>query len=262
MHQLVLLRHGESIWNRENRFTGWTDVDLSPQGIEEAHWAARLLREAGFSFDVAYTSVLRRAIRTLWIVLDDMDLMYLPVHHSWRLNERFYGALQGMEKQELTRIYGKEQVALWRRGFAIRPPPVSTTDPRHPAFDPRYADLNREVLPATESLEDTLARVMPCWNGQIASAIRGNKRILVVAHGNSIRALIKYLDTIPDNEITGLNIPTGFPLVYELDDSLHPVRHYYLGDPEEIRRATVSVAGQNTPLVQDDPHIVAKKESP
>jgi 2,3-bisphosphoglycerate-dependent phosphoglycerate mutase len=244
MFTLVLLRHGESTWNRENRFTGWTDVDLSPQGIEEAHRAARLLRDNGYSFDITYTSVLRRAIRTLWIVLDDMDLMYLPVYHSWRLNERHYGALQGLDKRETTGKFGKEQVAAWRRGYAIRPPALAETDPRHPIFDPRYAGLKKEELPATESLEDTLARVMPYWNEAIAPAIRDRKRVLIAAHGNSIRALVKYLDAVPDDEITGLNIPTGFPLVYELDDSLHPVRHYYLGDEEEIRHATASVAGQ------------------
>jgi 2,3-bisphosphoglycerate-dependent phosphoglycerate mutase len=244
MFRLILLRHGESLWNKENRFTGWSDVDLSPQGREEARRAARLLRAGGFSFDITYTSVLRRAIRTLWIVLDDMDLMYLPVCLSWRLNERHYGALQGLDKRETTEKYGKEQVTAWRRGYAIRPPPLADTDPRHPRFDPRYTGLNCMDLPATESLQDTLERVMPYWNGAIAPDVRDGKRVLVAAHGNSIRALIKYLDNVPEDEITALNIPTGFPLVYELDDALDPLRHYYLGDKEEIRRATEMVADQ------------------
>jgi len=262
MFQVILLRHGESLWNRENRFTGWTDVDLSPQGIEEAHRAARLLLEGGFSFDITYTSVLRRAIRTLWIVLDDMDLMYLPIHHSWRLNERHYGALQGLDKRETTGKYGKEQVMAWRRGYAIRPPALAMSDPRHPVFDPRYSGLDREELPATESLKDTLARVMPYWKESIVPAVLDRKRILIAAHGNSIRALIKYLDDVSEDEIIGLNIPTGFPLVYELDDSLHPLRHYYLGDKEEIRRATESVAGQAvTPRPAESP-IIMTKESP
>jgi len=227
MYTIVLLRHGESTWNKENRFT-------------------RLLKEAGLTFDLCYTSVLRRAIRTLWIVLDGMDLMYLPVHHSWRLNERHYGALQGLDKRETTEKYGKEQVLLWRRGYAVRPPALAGNDPRHPRFDPRYSGMAPEALPATESLADTLARVVPYWEGTIAPAVREKKSILIAAHGNSIRALVKYLDHVPDDEITGLNIPTGFPLVYELDDALHPVRHYYLGDPEEIRQATASVADQAT----------------
>jgi len=244
MFTIVLLRHGESTWNRENRFTGWTDVDLSEKGKEEARRSARLLADAGLSFDITYTSVLRRAIRTLWIVLDEMDLMYLPVHPSWRLNERHYGALQGLDKRETAEKFGKEQVQLWRRGYSVRPPALEESDPRHPRFDPRYAGLEPEGLPATESLEDTLARVVPYWNAAIIPTIVAKKRVLVAAHGNSIRALVKYLDNVPDDEITGLNIPTGFPLVYELDDALHPIRHYYLGDPEEIRRATESVAEQ------------------
>ena len=241
---IVLLRHGESLWNQENRFTGWTDIDLSPQGIEEAHRAARLLIDGGFSFDITFTSVLRRAIRTLWIVLDDMDLMYLPVYHSWRLNERHYGALQGLDKRKTTEKFGTEQVMAWRRGYAIQPPALAETDPRHPVFDPRYKGLERDELPATESLKDTLTRVMPYWKDQIAPVVLDKKKVLIAAHGNSIRALIKYLDDVPEDEITSLNIPTGFPLVYELDDSLSPVRHYYLGDKEEIRRATEHVAGQ------------------
>ena len=257
MFTLVLLRHGESIWNRENRFAGWIDVDLSIQGIEEAHRAARLLHDSGFSFDITYTSVLRRAIRTLWIVLDDMDLMYLPVHHSWRLNERHYGALQGLDKRETTEKFGKEQVHAWRRGYSVRPPALKENDPRHPRFDPRYANLKKEELPATESLEDTLKRVVPYWKEMIVPAVMANKKVMIAAHGNSIRALVKYLDKVPDGEITDLNIPTGFPLIYELDDSLHPVRHYYLGDEEEIRHATESVAGQatttgdNAPIIRD-----------
>ncbi len=236
MVQVMLLRHGESLWNRENRFTGWTDVDLSEQGIEESHRAARLIQEGGFSFDLTYTSVLRRAIRTLWIVLDDMDLMYLPVHHSWRLNERHYGALQGLDKRETAEKSGPEQVTAWRRGYAIRPPALAVSDPRHPAFDRRYAGMKKEDLPATESLQDTLARVVPYWNGTIAPAVLAGRRVLIAAHGNSIRALIKYLDDIPDDEIAGITIPTGFPLVYELDETLKPLRHYYLGDPTAIRR--------------------------
>jgi len=244
MYTIVLLRHGESTWNKENRFTGWTDVDLSEKGTEEAKRAARLIAEAGFSFDLCYTSMLRRAIRTLWIVLDKMDLMYLPVEHSWRLNERHYGALQGLDKRETTEKFGKDQVLLWRRGYAVRPPALSVDDKRHPRFDPRYAGMGPEAQPATESLADTLARVVPYWEGTIAPSVKSGKKILVAAHGNSIRALVKYLDHVPDDEITGLNIPTGFPLVYELDDDLHPVRHYYLGDPEEIAKATASVANQ------------------
>ena len=244
MFTLVLLRHGESIWNRENRFTGWTDVDLSAKGLEEAHRVARLLVDADLSFDVTYTSMLRRAIRTLWIVIDDMDLMYLPVYHSWRLNERHYGALQGLDKREITEKFGKEQVLAWRRGYTVRPPALADTDPRHPRFDPGYSSMKKEELPTTESLEDTLARVIPYWKETIAPAVRDSKRVLIAAHGNSIRALVKYLDMVPDDEITGLNIPTGFPLVYELDDSMHPIRHYSLGDEEEIRHTTESVVDQ------------------
>jgi len=259
MFTLVLLRHGESTWNRENRFTGWTDVDLSVQGREEAHRAARLLKNAGFSFDITYTSVLRRAIRTLWIVLDDMDLMYLPVHHSWRLNERHYGALQGLDKRETTEKFGNDQVLAWRRGYRVRPPALEENDPRHPRFDPRYADLEKENLPATESLEDTLKRVVPYWKETIVPGVMDKKKVMIAAHGNSIRALVKYLDEIPDDEITGLNIPTGFPLVYELDDSLHPVRHYYLGDEEEVRHATASVAGQAATLGENAPVMRDRK---
>jgi 2,3-bisphosphoglycerate-dependent phosphoglycerate mutase len=246
MFSIVLLRHGESTWNKENRFTGWTDVDLSERGKKEAERSGRLLAEAGFTFDLCHTSMLRRAIRTLWIVLDTMDLMYIPVYHSWRLNERHYGALQGLDKRETTEKYGKEQVLLWRRGYAVRPPALAEDDPRHPRFDPRYTGMGQDALPATESLADTLARVVPYWKNTIAPEVKAGKRILIAAHGNSIRALVKYLDHVHDDEITGLNIPTGFPLVYELDDDLHPIRHYYLGDPDEIRRATASVADQAT----------------
>jgi 2,3-bisphosphoglycerate-dependent phosphoglycerate mutase len=242
--RVVLLRHGESIWNREGRFTGWTDIDLSPQGIREARRAARLLRDAGVSFDAAYTSVLRRAIRTLWIVLDDLDLMYLPVCHSWRLNERHYGALQGMDKRAAAGQYGEEQVGAWRRGYADRPPALPKNDPRYPQFDPRYAGIDPTELPAAESLADTLGRVLPYWETVIAPEVRKGTRILVVAHGNSIRALVKFLDTIRDDAIAGTEIPTGFPLVYELDASLHPLRHYYLGDEKEIRRAMSTASGK------------------
>jgi len=244
MYTIVLLRHGESTWNKENRFTGWTDVDLSEKGRTEAERAARLMQEAGLSFDLCYTSMLRRAIRTLWIVLDHMDLMYLPVEHSWRLNERHYGALQGLDKRETTEKFGKDQVLLWRRGYAVRPPALSADDTRHPRFDPRYADLGAEAQPATESLADTLARVVPYWEGTIAPSIKSGRKIIIAAHGNSIRALVKYLGHVPDDVITEVNIPTGFPLVYELDDNLRPVRHYYLGDAKEIEQATASVANQ------------------
>jgi 2,3-bisphosphoglycerate-dependent phosphoglycerate mutase len=254
MFKIVLLRHGESTWNRENRFTGWTDVDLSDRGKEEARRAATLLTDAGFSFDITYTSMLRRAIRTLWIVLDEMDLMYLPVYNSWRLNERHYGSLQGLDKLEMTERFGEEQVRAWRRGYAIRPPALKENDPRHPRFDPRYACLKKEELPATESLEDTLKRAVPYWKEVIVPSVMDGKRVLVSAHGNSIRALVKHLDDVPDDEITGLNIPTGFPLVYELDDFLQPVRHYYLGDKEEIRRATESVTNQAAVTGKDPRH--------
>jgi 2,3-bisphosphoglycerate-dependent phosphoglycerate mutase len=244
MYTIVLLRHGESTWNKENRFTGWTDVDLSEKGRTEAERAARLITEAGLSFDLCYTSMLRRAIRTLWIVLDHMDLMYLPVEHSWRLNERHYGALQGLDKRETTEKFGKDQVLLWRRGYAVRPPALPADDARHPRFDPRYAGLGADAQPATESLADTLARVVPYWEGTIAPSIKSGRKIIIAAHGNSIRALVKYLDHVPDDVITEVNIPTGFPLVYELDDNLRPVRHYYLGDQKEIEQATASVANQ------------------
>ena len=244
MKRLVLLRHGESLWNLENRFTGWTDVDLSDQGIREAHEAGRLLRSEGYSIDVAYTSVLKRAIRTLWIVLDEMDFMWIPVHRSWRLNERHYGALQGLNKRDTAAKYGLEQVQKWRRSYEIRPPALAITDSRHPEFDRHYAHLKNEELPGSESLKDTLNRVLPYWHETISQSLDDGENIIISAHGNSLRALIKYLDDISDEEIVGLNIPTGIPLVYELDDGLRAINHYYLGDEEEINKATKSVAEQ------------------
>ncbi|HEY7790126.1 MAG TPA: 2,3-diphosphoglycerate-dependent phosphoglycerate mutase [Vicinamibacterales bacterium] len=244
MHPLVLLRHGESVWNRENRFTGWTDVDLSPQGREEAAAAGRLLRSEGFDFDVAFTSVLTRAIRTLWITLDELDRMWIPVVRDWRLNERHYGALQGLNKAETAARHGEEQVRIWRRSYDIPPPPLSLDDPRHPSHDPRYAGLTPSELPRTEALKDTVARFLPLWHQTIAPAIRGGSRVLIVAHGNSLRALVKYLDGLSDKEIVGLNIPTGIPLLYELDADLRPTGHRYLGDPEAARRAAEQVAAQ------------------
>lgn len=244
MYKLVLLRHGESLWNRENRFTGWTDVDLTEEGCREARAAGELLAREGYAFDLAYTSVLRRAIRTLWIALDAMDLMYLPVVHSWRLNERHYGALQGLNKAETAAKYGEPQVLLWRRAYAVPPPPLARDDPRWPGRDPRYKHLKPEEIPLTESLRDTVARVVPFWNDSIAPAIARGRRVLVAAHGNSLRALIKHLDGISDDDIVGLNIPTARPLVYELDAQLKPMRSYYLGDAEEIARAAAAVAAQ------------------
>jgi len=244
MIKLVLLRHGESAWNLENRFTGWTDVDLSPKGIEEAHESARLLKEGGYTFDVVFTSVLKRAIRTLWIVMDDMDLMWLPVHRSWRLNERHYGALQGLNKAETAQKYGEAQVLAWRRSYADPPPLLATDDERHPGRDRRYATLSANELPLGESLKDTVARFLPCWQSTIAPAVKAGQRVLIAAHGNSLRALVKYLDNVSDQEIVGLNIPTGVPLVYELDGELKALRHYYLGDPEAARRAAEAVARQ------------------
>ncbi|HEX8011348.1 MAG TPA: 2,3-diphosphoglycerate-dependent phosphoglycerate mutase [Casimicrobiaceae bacterium] len=244
MRQLVLLRHGESTWNKENRFTGWTDVDLTEQGIAEAKSAARALKGNGFVFDVAYTSVLKRAIRTLWIVLDEMDLMWIPVHRSWRLNERHYGALQGLDKAETAAKFGDEQVLVWRRSYEVRPPALEPSDPRHPGSDPRYAHLGRAALPLTECLKDTVARFLPYWHEAIAPSVSAGQKAIVVAHGNSLRALVKYLDNVGDAEIVGLNIPTGIPLVYELADDLTPLRHYYLGDPEAVAKATRAVANQ------------------
>jgi 2,3-bisphosphoglycerate-dependent phosphoglycerate mutase len=246
MTKLVLLRHGQSSWNLENRFTGWTDVDLSPAGVREAEESARLLTEGGFTFDVAYTSLLKRAIRTLWIVLDRMDLMWVPVHRDWRLNERHYGDLQGLNKAETAARHGDEQVLVWRRSYATPPPPLAPDDPRHSRFDRRYARLTPEELPATESLADTVARFLPAWKETIAPEIRAGRRVLIVAHGNSLRALVKYLDQLTDDAVVALNIPTGIPLVYTLDDDLRPLGHHYLGDPEAARKAAEAVARQAT----------------
>ncbi len=242
--KLVLLRHGESEWNQANRFTGWTDVDLTERGREEAKRAGQILRAEGYTFDIAYTSVLKRAIRTLWIVLDELDLMWIPTRRSWRLNERHYGSLQGLNKKETAERFGEKQVHQWRRSYAVRPPALSIDDERHPRFDPRYAHLKPDELPSAESLKDTLERVLPYWHETIVPALNRGQRVLVAAHGNSLRALVKYLDHVSDADIPGLNIPTGFPLVYELDDALHAKRHYYLGDAEEIAKATASVASQ------------------
>jgi 2,3-bisphosphoglycerate-dependent phosphoglycerate mutase len=244
MVKLVLLRHGQSTWNLENLYTGWTDVDLSEQGVKEAHEGGRLLREGGYRFDLAYTSVLKRAIRTLWIAMDELDQMYLPVINRWQLNERHYGALQGLNKAETAEKYGKEQVHLWRRSYDVPPPPLDENDPRHPRFDPRYAGVAKADLPACESLELTLKRVLPLWHQEIAPLLKQGKKLLVAAHGNSLRALVMYLDNISKEEIVELNIPTGIPLVYELDDNLRPLTHYYLGDPEAAKAAAEAVAKQ------------------
>jgi 2,3-bisphosphoglycerate-dependent phosphoglycerate mutase len=244
MHKLVLLRHGESVWNRENRFTGWTDVDLSDRGREEAREAGRLLREGGFEFDLAFTSVLKRAIRTLWIALDEMDLMWLPVRNSWRLNERHYGALQGLNKAETAAKFGDEQVKIWRRSYDIPPPALEGGDARHPRNERRYAGLDPAELPLTECLKDTVARFLPLWNEAIAPEVRAGRRVLIAAHGNSLRALIKYLDGVSERDIVELNVPTGIPLVYELDAELKPLRHYYLGDPARVAAAVQAVAAQ------------------
>lgn len=244
MHKLVLVRHGQSTWNLENRFTGWTDVDLSPEGTTEALAAGNLLVEGGYTFDVAYTSVLKRAIRTLWIILDTMDLMWIPVYRSWRLNERHYGGLQGLNKAETARLHGDKQVLIWRRSYDLPPPPLDPDDERFPGRDRRYADLSPEELPHTESLKDTVARMLPYWHETIAPEVKAGKRVLVAAHGNSLRALVKYLDNVSEKEIVELNIPTGIPLVYELDDDLRPFRRYYLGDPEAAARAAAAVANQ------------------
>src|SRR5690606_27768079 len=244
MHTLVLLRHGESTWNKENRFTGWTDVDLSDAGREEAAAAGNLLAEGGYTFDVAYTSVLKRAIRTLFIALDRLDQLWIPVHKSWRLNERHYGALQGLNKAEIAAKHGEKQTKIWRRSYDIPPPALTPDDPRHPSHDPRYRSLSPSELPATECLKDTVERFMPIWNDEIAPAIRRGERVLIAAHGNSLRALVKYLDGISDEAIAELNIPTGIPLVYELDQDLKPIKSYYLGDPEAAKRAAEKVAAQ------------------
>ena len=244
MKKIILLRHGESIWNKENRFTGWTDVDLTEKGVEEAKKAGELLREAGFVFDLVHTSVLRRAIKTLWLALEQLDLMWIPVTHSWRLNERHYGALQGLNKAETAAKFGDEQVLAWRRSYDTPPPELTPNDPRYAGSDPRYRGLAPNQVPLTECLKDTVARVLPYWNQSIAPDIRAGKRVLITAHGNSLRALVKYLDKVSDQDIVGLNIPTGVPLVYELDDALKPIRHYYLGDQAEVEKAMQAVASQ------------------
>lgn len=244
MYKLVLLRHGESTWNKENRFTGWTDVDLSEKGVAEAKDAAVTLKRAGYNFDIAYTSVLKRAIRTLWLTLDGMDLMWIPVVRSWCLNERHYGALQGLNKAETAAKFGEEQVLIWRRSYDIQPPALEVSDERYPGHDPRYRNLTEEQLPLTECLKDTVARVLPFWHETIAQSIKSGQKVLVAAHGNSIRAMIKYLDNMSEDEILGLNIPTALPLVYELDQDLKPIKHYYLGDPEKVKLAIESVANQ------------------
>jgi 2,3-bisphosphoglycerate-dependent phosphoglycerate mutase len=244
MYKVVLLRHGESTWNKENRFTGWTDVDLSEKGLVEAKKAGEVLKAEGYTFDIAYTSVLKRAIRTLWIVMDELDLMWIPVIRHWRLNERHYGALQGLNKAETAKKFGDEQVKIWRRSYDTQPPALEKTDERYPGNDPRYANLTEEELPLTECLKDTVARFMPYWNETIAPTIKSGKKVLIAAHGNSLRALVKYLDNISEEEIVGLNIPTGIPLIYELDDDLKPIKHYYLGNPDEIAKAAAAVAAQ------------------
>lgn len=244
MYKIVLLRHGESVWNKENRFTGWTDVDLSEKGIQEATQAGQVLKKEGFTFDMAFTSVLKRAIRTLWITLDQMDLMWIPVHRSWRLNERHYGGLQGLNKSETAQRHSEEQVKIWRRSYDIPPPPLEETDSRHPKNDPRYQGLDPVVLPLTECLKDTVARFVPFWQDAIVPNIICGKRVLIAAHGNSLRALVKYLDNVSEKDIVELNIPTGMPLVYELDANLRPLKRYYLGDEEAVRKAMEAVASQ------------------
>lgn len=244
MYKLVLLRHGESVWNKENRFTGWTDVDLSEQGLKEAKNAGESLKKEGFTFDIAYTSVLKRAIRTLWITLDTMDLMWIPVHNEWRLNERHYGALQGLNKAETAQQHGEAQVKIWRRSYDIQPPVLEKTDPRYPGHDTRYRDLAESDIPLTECLKDTVARFMPLWENTIAPTIKSGKKVIIAAHGNSLRALVKYFDNISEENIVGLNIPTGMPLVYELDADLHPIKHYYLGDETAVKQAMEAVANQ------------------
>ncbi len=244
MYKLVLIRHGQSTWNLENRFTGWTDVDLSEQGTHEAHGAGQILREEGYEFDLVYTSVLKRAIRTMWIVMDELDQMWLPVIRNWRLNERHYGSLQGLNKAETAAEHGEDQVKIWRRSYDIPPPPLEEEDERNAARDRRYAGLDKEDIPLTESLKETVARFIPYWQETIAPQVASGKRLLIVAHGNSLRALVKYLDEISEEDIIGLNIPTGVPLVYELDKDLKPISHQYLGDPEAIRKAAEAVANQ------------------
>jgi 2,3-bisphosphoglycerate-dependent phosphoglycerate mutase len=240
----VFVRHGESVWNKKNVFSGWTDVDLSLKGIEEARNSGRMLKDSGFIFDIAFTSVLKRAIRTLWIVLDEMDLMWIPIKNSWRLNERCYGALQGLNKSEMVKKHGEKQVLIWRRSFDVKPPALDKADTRFPGNDPRYRDLRDEELPLTESLKDTYERALPYWKNTIIPEIKSGKKTLIVAHGNSMRALIKYIDKISNDEIVKLNVPTGIPLVYEFDEALKPVKHYYLGDPEDIEKAINAVINQ------------------
>jgi 2,3-bisphosphoglycerate-dependent phosphoglycerate mutase len=244
MTRLVLLRHGESVWNKENRFTGWTDVDLSDKGRTEAKAAGQKLSSEGYVFDLAFTSVLKRAVRTLWMVMDEMDLMWITVHNSWRLNERHYGGLQGLNKAETAAKYGEEQVHIWRRSYDVPPPRLDANDPRHPSHDPRYRDLSEKDLPLTECLKDTVARALPYWHEAIAPVLRAGKKVIIAAHGNSIRALVKMLDSISDADIAGLDIPTGIPLIYELDDVLAPIRHYYLADQAELEKAVASVKSQ------------------
>jgi len=244
MKKIVLLRHGESTWNKENRFTGWVDVGLSEKGMQEAAEAGRTLKKERYVFDVAYTSVLKRAIKTLWLALEEMDLMYLPVVNNWRLNERHYGALQGLNKAEMAEKHGMEKVQIWRRSYDVPPPALTPDNPMFPGKDPRYADLKPNEVPLTECLKDTVARFLPYWHKTIAPVVKEGKRVLIAAHGNSLRALVKYLDNIPDDVIPGLNIPTGIPLVYELKDDLTPIRNYYLGDPEAVKKATQAVANQ------------------
>lgn len=244
MHKIVLLRHGQSTWNLDNRFTGWTDVDLTDQGRQEAAASGRLLREEGFDFDLVYTSVLKRAIRTMWIALDELDQMWLPVIRDWRLNERHYGALQGLNKAETAAKHGEDQVKIWRRSYGTPPPPLEAGDERHPARDRRYAGLDSSQLPLTESLKDTVARFVPYWNNVISKDVKAGKRVLIVAHGNSLRALVKHLDNMSEEAILELNIPTGIPLVYELDADLKPLKNYYLGDPEAVKKAAEAVANQ------------------
>ena len=244
MYKVVLLRHGESVWNKENRFTGWTDVDLSEKGKDEAKRSGEVLKKEGYVFDIAFTSVLKRAIRTLWIALEELDLMWIPVHNSWRLNERHYGSLQGLNKSEMAAKFGEEQVLIWRRSYDIPPPKLESNDKRSPVNDPRYQDMDPKDIPLTECLKDTVARFLPYWHDSIVPVIKSGKKVIIAAHGNSLRALVKYLDNISDEEIVKLNIPTGVPLVYELDNNLKPITHYYLGDPEEIKKAMESVASQ------------------
>jgi 2,3-bisphosphoglycerate-dependent phosphoglycerate mutase len=244
MYKLVFLRHGESTWNQENRFTGWTDVDLSEKGLKEAKAAGQLLKKEGYTFDVAHTSVLKRAIRTLWIALEEMNQMWLPTFPTWRLNERHYGALQGLNKAETAAQHGEDKVFIWRRSYDTPPPALQVSDERHPSHDPRYANVPKNELPATESLKQTVARALPYWSEKIAPDIKSGKKVLIAAHGNSIRAIVKYLDGISDEAIADLNIPTGIPLVYELDENLKPIRHYYLGDQDAVNQAMASVANQ------------------